>query len=189
MKPNEGVQKPIYGFEQSFLHKSGVQNVDKSSISSLIKSITAGSKFQHSIDAKARRISAQVEDLKMRLINIRQTQCLHNDSTVEAAIKKATAKSESVLQSETYFMHLDMDAFYASIEELLNPGLAAIPMAVGHLSMLSTANYAARKYGIASAMPGYIAMRLCPDLVILPVRMKIYEAYGMRIRQILRVSV
>ena len=154
----------------------------------MIKSITAGSKFQHSIDARAKRVSTQVEILRAKLNNIKRSQFLHSGSKVEVTIKKATIKSLSVLESETQFMHLDMDAFFASIEELHNPGLTAIPMAVGSLSMLSTANYVARKYGIASAMPGYIAMRLCPDLVILPCRMRVYEAYGLRIRAILRVS-
>lgn len=55
-----------------------------------------------------------------------------------------------------------MDSFYASVEMRDNPELRAIPMAVGGTSMLATANYEARKYGISSGMPGYIALQLCP---------------------------
>lgn len=58
-----------------------------------------------------------------------------------------------------------MDAFYASVEELDDPTLKSKPMAVGGLGMICTANYAARKFGIRAAMPGFIGRRLCPDLV------------------------
>lgn len=55
-----------------------------------------------------------------------------------------------------------MDSFYASVEMRDNPALMNIPMGVGGNSMLSTANYEARKFGISSGMPGYIALKLCP---------------------------
>jgi DNA polymerase kappa len=74
-----------------------------------------------------------------------------------------------------WIVHLDMDAFYASVEELDKPELKLIPMAVGGNAMLSTANYEARKYGVRSAMPGYIAKKLCPELVILPLSFPKYE--------------
>ena len=60
---------------------------------------------------------------------------------------------------------IDMDAFYASVEELDDPTLKSKPMAVGGLGMICTANYEARKYGIRAAMPGFIGRRLCPELV------------------------
>jgi DNA polymerase kappa len=52
-----------------------------------------------------------------------------------------------------------MDSFYAEVEALANPGLRERPMAVGGMGMLCTANYAARQYGVRSAMPGYIALK------------------------------
>lgn len=51
-----------------------------------------------------------------------------------------------------------------SVETLDSPHLAHVPMAVGGLSMISAANYEARKFGVRSAMPGFIAVRLCPHL-------------------------
>jgi len=71
-------------------------------------------------------------------------------------------------------VHLDMDAFFASVEELDQPQLKNIPMAVGSTSMLSTANYEARKYGVRSAMPGFIALKLCSKLTIVPPRFHRY---------------
>lgn len=65
--------------------------------------------------------------------------------------------------------HIDLNAFYASCEEVKNPSLRGKPIAVGSLSkrgVLSTANYKAREYGVHSAMPVYEAQRLCPELII-----------------------
>ncbi|MDD7305827.1 MAG: DNA polymerase IV [Peptoniphilaceae bacterium] len=74
-------------------------------------------------------------------------------------------------------MHIDCDAFYASCEELRNPHLKAHPMAVGGLSnksIITTANYKARKFGICSAMPVFMAKEKCRDLIIVPVDRKYY---------------
>ncbi len=69
-------------------------------------------------------------------------------------------------------LHIDCDAFYASCEELRNPYLKNIPAAVGgttNKSIITTANYKAREYGIHSAMPVFMARELCPNLVLVPV--------------------
>ncbi|MFR6222304.1 MAG: DNA polymerase IV, partial [Anaerococcus sp.] len=74
--------------------------------------------------------------------------------------------------------HIDCDAFYASCEELRNPNLKNFPMAVGGLSnksIITTANYKAREYGIHSAMPVFIAKQLCPDLIMVKVDRKYYK--------------
>jgi DNA polymerase kappa len=63
---------------------------------------------------------------------------------------------------------VDMDAFFASVEIRDAPALAHVPMAVGSLSMITTSNYVARKWGVRAAMPGFIAKKLCPELVFVP---------------------
>jgi DNA polymerase-4 len=75
-------------------------------------------------------------------------------------------------------LHIDCDAFYASCEELRNPSLTGKPMAVGGLSnksIITTANYEARKYGIHSAMPVFMAKEKCRDLILIPVDRKYYK--------------
>ncbi|MBQ0065307.1 MAG: DNA polymerase IV [Firmicutes bacterium] len=65
--------------------------------------------------------------------------------------------------------HVDLNAFFASAEEIKNPNLKGLPVAVGSLSrrsVLSTANYEARKYGVHSAMPVHEALEKCPDLIV-----------------------
>jgi DNA-directed DNA polymerase len=69
-------------------------------------------------------------------------------------------------------LHIDCDAFYASCEEIRNPSLKSFPVAVGGLSnksIITTANYKARKYGLHSAMPVFKAKELCPNLILIAV--------------------
>jgi DNA polymerase-4 len=84
-------------------------------------------------------------------------------------------------------IHIDMDCFYAAIEERENPALRGKPLAVGGSSrrgVLTTANYEARKYGCKSAMPVFKALELCPHLTLVPVRFDLYQAESSRIRAI-----
>lgn len=85
-------------------------------------------------------------------------------------------------------LHIDMDAFYASVEIRDNPALKGLPVAVGGSpqgrGVVSAASYVARKYGIHSAMPSKIAIQRCRDLVFLPVNMAKYVAVSEQIREI-----
>lgn len=88
-------------------------------------------------------------------------------------------------------LHLDLDAFYASVEVLLNPELLDKPLIVSMgnpegRGVVSTASYAARRFGVHSAMPVREAMRLCPEAVIVPVRHHIYSQYSRRVMDLLR---
>lgn len=84
--------------------------------------------------------------------------------------------------------HIDMDAFYVSVEIRDNPGLQGKPVAVGGKSnrrgVLSTCNYIARKFGVSSAMPTGLAIRKCSDLVVVPGRMEVYQEVSAQIRSI-----
>lgn len=85
-------------------------------------------------------------------------------------------------------IHVDMDAFYASVEERDHPEYRGKPLAVGgHPSkrgVISTANYIARKYGVRSALSSYRAVQLCPELILLRPRFEAYKAVSLQIREI-----
>jgi DNA polymerase IV (DinB-like DNA polymerase) len=89
-------------------------------------------------------------------------------------------------------LHVDLDAFYASVEERERPELKGKPIVVGAdpkggigRGVVSTCNYAARKFGVRSAMPVSIAYRKCPDCVFLPVNMELYVETSQRVMKIL----
>lgn len=87
-------------------------------------------------------------------------------------------------------IHIDMDCFYAAVEMRDDPSLRHIPMAVGgkaeRRGVLSTANYIARRYGVHSAMSTAQALKLCPQLKVVPGRMSVYKEISAQIHQIFR---
>ncbi|XP_010211831.1 PREDICTED: DNA polymerase kappa-like, partial [Tinamus guttatus] len=82
-------------------------------------------------------------------------------------------------------VHIDMDAFYAAVEMRDNPELKEKPIAVRSMSMLSTSNYHARRFGVRVAMPGFIAKKLCPHLTIVPLNLAKYGKVIKEVREIL----
>lgn len=82
-------------------------------------------------------------------------------------------------------LHVDLDAFFCSVEELLDPSLVGTAFAVGgpanERGVISTASYAARQYGVRSALPTARALRLCPHLKLLPGRHKLYSEYSRQV--------
>jgi DNA polymerase-4 len=89
-------------------------------------------------------------------------------------------------------LHIDMDAFFAAVEQKRHPELAGKPVVVGgsgdptKRGVVSTASYEARKYGIHSAMPLRTAYRLCPKAVFLPVDYKEYSGISAMVKEVLR---
>ena len=85
--------------------------------------------------------------------------------------------------------HVDMDAFYVSIEMLRHPGLRGRPVVVAHdgpRGVVTTASYEARRYGVHSALPMVTARRRCPDLTVLPVDMQLYRRGSNKVMETLR---
>jgi len=88
---------------------------------------------------------------------------------------------------ERKIIHIDMDAFYASVEQRDNPDLRGKPVAVGgsrERGVVAAASYEARKFGVRSAMPSVTAKRQCPDLIFVKPRFEVYKEVSRHIRTI-----
>lgn len=86
-------------------------------------------------------------------------------------------------------IHLDMDCFYAAIEQRDNPELRGKPVGVGgsrRRGVLTTCSYEARPFGVRSAMPTFLAFRKCPHLIVVPTRFDVYRRESQRIRELFR---
>ncbi|HET7680602.1 MAG TPA: DNA polymerase IV [Xanthobacteraceae bacterium] len=102
-----------------------------------------------------------------------------------AQITSADARGFSAPQRK--IIHIDMDAFYAAVEQRDNPELRGKPVAVGgsrERGVVAAASYEARKFGVRSAMPSVTAKRMCPELIFVKPRFDAYKAISLQIRAI-----
>jgi DNA polymerase-4 len=97
------------------------------------------------------------------------------------------SESEIIAIGTRKIVHVDMDAFYASVEQRDDPGLLGRPVVVawkGKRSVVCAASYEARRFGVRSAMPAITAERMCPDAIFVPPDFVRYKAASMAIREI-----
>ncbi len=96
-------------------------------------------------------------------------------------------EQDAIPPAHRKIIHIDMDAFYASVEQRDNPDLRGKPVAVGgskERGVVAAASYEARKFGVRSAMPSVTAKRQCPDLIFVKPRFEVYKAISLQIRAI-----
>lgn len=155
--------------------KAGLPQNDltKQKIAERVEELSKGSKFWQKKQEKLQQQTKDNSYKKAQLLSkLNDVDCrLKLQSAIELANDmKNTAATEISDQicCLRYIVHIDMDSFFASVEMKNLNWDKNKPLAVGGDSMLSTANYAARKFGVRSAMPGFIARKLCPELTIVP---------------------
>ena len=102
-------------------------------------------------------------------------------------VEERAEKSSAKAGGSRKIIHVDMDAFYASVEQRDNPELRGKPVAVGgsrERGVVAAASYEARMFGVHSAMPSITAKRKCPDLIFVKPRFDAYKAISLQIREI-----
>lgn len=161
-------------------NKAGMEGLDRDKINAIIIEASKGSKFYENELKRDQQVNQRIEKMMLQKSSIKEEQLEKAHHKVE----KMAAEMEKHRDLSRVIVHVDMDAFYAAVEMRDCPDLKDKPMAVGSMSMLSTSNYHARKYGVRAAMPGFIAKKLCPNLVIVPTNFDKYRAVSKEVQAI-----
>lgn len=162
-------------------NKAGMEGLDKEKINKIIMEATKGSRFYGNELKKEKQINQRIENMMQQKAQITSQQL----RAAQLQVDRFAMEIEQRRDLNSTIVHVDMDAFYAAVEMRDNPGLKDKPIAVGSMSMLSTSNYHARRFGVRAAMPGFIAKRLCPHLIIVPPNFDKYRAVSKEVKEIL----
>ncbi|EME89247.1 uncharacterized protein MYCFIDRAFT_213583 [Pseudocercospora fijiensis CIRAD86] len=166
------------------LTKSGQDGVDQKKVSEIIYNASKGSKYFNNEENKDKTLTIKINSILARKRDLQR---------VEAAggLKKELKKADDYITELEYsrnlsqaIVHIDCDAFYAAVEELDHPELKNVPFAVGK-GVLTTCNYEARKFGCRSGMAGFVADKLCPQLIHIPLNFEKYTAKAKEVRAVL----
>ncbi|XP_049435518.1 DNA polymerase kappa isoform X1 [Epinephelus fuscoguttatus] len=161
-------------------NKAGMEGLDRDKINKIIMESSKGSRFYENELKREQQVNQRIEKMMQQKAQITEQQL----KKAHAQVEKLASELEMTRDLSRVIIHVDMDAFYAAVEMRDCPELKDKPMAVGSMSMLSTSNYHARKYGVRAAMPGFIGKKLCPGLVIVPTNFDKYRAVSGEIRKI-----
>ncbi|KAH7126947.1 DNA polymerase kappa [Dendryphion nanum] len=162
------------------LTKAGQDAVDQSKVSEIIYNASKGSKFFNNEEVRDRNLTEKISRILARKQQLEKLDLSHDLRRADDYI----AELELSRDLSQVVVHMDCDAFYAAVEELDNPHLKDVPMAVGK-GVLTTCNYHARKFGCRSGMAGFVAMKLCPQLICLPLNFQKYAAKAEEVRAVL----
>lgn len=166
------------------LTKSGQDGVDQKKVSEVIYEASKGSKYFNNEEVKDRGLTLKINSI---LAKKRELERIHAQGGLKNDIKKADDYINELEYSRDLsqvIVHVDCDAFYAAVEELDRPELKELPFAVG-MGVLTTCNYVARKFGCRSGMAGFVADKICPTLIHLPLNFDKYTAKAKEVRAVL----
>ncbi|XP_051961202.1 DNA polymerase kappa [Xyrauchen texanus] len=164
-------------------NKAGMEGLDRDKINKIILEASKGSRFYENELKKEQQVNQRIKKMMEQKAKITKEQM----KQAQAEVDKLTSHMESGRDLGSVIVHVDMDAFYAAVEMRDCPELKDKPLAVGSMSMLSTSNYHARRFGVRAAMPGFIAKKLCPNLVIVPTNFDKYRAVSAQVREVFSV--
>ena len=163
-------------------HKAGMDGVDKAHVRRVVDEMSKNSAHYRNENRKEEKVEAKIREMRAAHARLTPEHLARIQRDVDARVK-TLEKTRDVSRT---WIHVDMDAFYAAVHTLVNPSLARIPIAVGGIGMISTANYVARTFGVRSAMPGFIAKKLCPHLTFVTPDFEKYRRYAELAREVFR---
>ncbi|KAF1318912.1 DNA polymerase kappa, partial [Globisporangium splendens] len=160
--------------------KAGMSHVDKEHVEKVVYDMSKDSKFFQNSMKQNDKVNAKIEIMRAQLARLSTTK----RDALQAQVDKLVVQLEAARDLTRTIVVVDMDMFYAAVEMRDNPKLREVPLAVGGLSMISTTNYIARKFGVRAAMPGFIGKELCPELVFVAPNFSKYKQVATQIREI-----
>jgi len=172
--------------EPTFLfiaHKAGMQQVDKAKVSAIVTEASRDSRFYNKQMAKKEKYDQTVDKMREKIAKFQKDK--QQMQSVAIITQKRITELEKQRNLNRTWVHVDMDMFYVACEIRDNPSLKDKPVAVGGIGMISTANYIARGYGVRSAMPGFIAKKLCPELIFVKGDFEKYRETAKRFKNVI----
>ncbi|QIW97167.1 hypothetical protein AMS68_002685 [Peltaster fructicola] len=166
------------------LTKSGQDGVDQKRVSEIIYNASKGSRYFNNEEVKDRNLTVKINRI---LAKKRELERVEAEGGLKSELRRADdyiAELEISRDLSQTIVHIDCDAFYAAVEELDHPELKDIPFAVGK-GVLTTCNYVARKFGCRSGMAGFVADKLCPQLVHIPLNFEKYTTKAKEVRAVI----
>lgn len=149
-------------------------------MSEIIYNASKGSKFFNREEERDKVLTQKIERILRRKKELDRLDLTHERLSADRLITELEA-SRDLTQ---HIVHIDCDAFYAAVEQLDRPELKDLPFAVGG-GVLTTCNYLAREFGCRSGMAGFVAKKLCPQLVLIKPNFEKYTAKGKQVREVL----
>uniref|UniRef100_A0ACD5X245 Uncharacterized protein n=1 Tax=Avena sativa TaxID=4498 RepID=A0ACD5X245_AVESA len=176
-----GGDRPWQSYHTAYTNaKAGMEGVDKEKVQRVIYEMSKGSKYFENEQKKEAITKLKIEHLRAQCAKLTDNDITHFQKVAERKILELEAERDL----SKIWLHTDMDAFYAAVETLENPSLKGKPLAVGSMSMIATASYEARKFGVRAAMPGFIGCKLCPNLVFVRPNFERYTHYSELARKV-----
>lgn len=162
------------------LTKAGQDKVDQSKVSEIIYNASKGSKFFNREEERDKVLTQRIEQIQTKKLQLEKLDLTRDLRNADRMI----AELELTRDLTQHIVHVDCDAFYAAVELLDRPELNELPFAVG-AGVLTTCNYVARQYGCRSGMAGFVAKKLCPELILLKPNFEKYTAKAREVRAVL----
>ncbi|KAK1236311.1 hypothetical protein PQX77_000427 [Marasmius sp. AFHP31] len=157
---------------------------DQTDINRIIADASKGSKFYEARHLNEKRKDKELTEKIARILKERDEAIKGADmAKLEHNVDRIISELEAARDLSQIIVHVDMDAFYANVELLHNPEVKGKPFGVGK-GVLTTASYEARKFGVRSGMAGFIAKKLCPELILLPINPTRYSEMSHRVMDV-----